>query len=115
MFKADIVQIIDEFTLFQDENNKKFNKIFQKENGVYEIIRAEIENNNSNEQDSFMIFSFLDSIGSNGYEFEEDKINVFLNFLEMKQKEYFEYIKTKGVLSQKVIMSVGLIISILIW
>lgn len=129
MFKVDIVQIIDDFILLQDNDinggnsiykascnsYKEFNKIFCKENGVYKIIKSEIEKNNNINEDSFVIFNYLESLGSNSYEFEENKINSFLIFLETKQKEYFDNIKTKGVLSQKVIISIGLIVSILIW
>ena len=115
MFKVDIVSIIDEYIKFQDDKNGKYNAIFQKNNEIYIINYRAVCDNNSNEEDKHTIYTFLNAMGKSNYEFEDEKINSFLYFLQNKMKEYCDNIKEKGVLTEKIMLAVGLIISILVW
>ena len=115
MFKTDVVKIIDDYLMVEKNQQVKFNDIFIKENYIYKINETAINNYIIEKEDAFTIYTFLSFLGKNHYEFEDEKVNSFLNFLEIKQKDYLKNIKEKGVLSQKIILSIGLIISILIW
>jgi hypothetical protein len=114
MFKSNLVTILNEYIALQ-ENNNDFNLIFDKRDEIYIINKEAIYSNISKEEDALTIYTFLSSLGQNNYEFEDEKINSFLAFLEVKIAEYFTNIKVKGVLTEKIMLAVGLIISILVW
>ena len=82
---------------------------------IWGIMLYSDYSNISKEEDALTIYTFLSSLGQNNYEFEDEKINSFLAFLEVKIAEYFTNIKVKGVLTEKIMLAVGLIISILVW
>jgi hypothetical protein len=57
----------------------------------------------------------LTAVGNNEYEYEIEKIKVFLNFLKRKKEESSLNFKNKGVLYFKIMLSIGAVLAILIW
>lgn len=115
LFKVNLVQIIEDYISLQNEKNAKFNSIFVKNSEIYCISRENIEKFGLNNQDNLIIFNFLNSIGKNSYEFEDDKINDCIAYLDKKIEEYSSYVKTKGELTLKIALAIGCVISIIIW
>ena len=115
LFKNNLVEIIDSYILLDENKNAKFMQIFQKKGEIYEISQENIEKLISDKQISFVIYSFLVSLGSNEYIFETEKISTFINFLDGKVLEYANNLKTKTDLFLKVALYVGAVISILVW
>ena len=115
LFKNNIVQIIDEFLLINHTKNAKFNQIFEKNTEIYQFSKKNIEKMISNNQISFLVFNFLNTLGTNDYEFEGEKINDFINTLNTYIVSFTQMKKEKGELFFKLSLSVGAIISILVW
>ena len=61
------------------------------------------------------MFSFLSTVGNNDYEYENNKINSFIIYLNEREKVYLDNIKLKGELTLKILISIGLVVSILVW
>lgn len=115
LFKNNIVEIIDEFKILENQKNAKYNKIFIKNTQIYEFSLKNIENLISDTQISFTIFNFLNSLGTNEYDYEGEKINSFILYISTKILDYEKMVKEKGELFFKVALSVGAVISILVW
>ena len=115
LFKNNIVEIIDEFIILENQKNAKFNKIFLKNMQIYNFCLENIENFIYDKQISFTIYNFLKTLGTNEYEYEGEKINSFILFIGSKILEYEKKLKEKGELFFKVALSIGAVISILVW
>lgn len=115
LFKNDVVEIIDEFKISCNSKILKFNQIFIKNEYIYHFSLENIENYLSEKETSFIIFNFLKSIGTNEYEFEGERINSFIFYIDSKISDYVKKVKEEGDLFFKIALSIGAIISILVW
>ena len=115
LFKNNFVKITDDFLNLNSQKNAKFNKIFVKNGEIYSISQKNIDFFLKNEQDRQVVFSFLSTVGNNDYEYENNKINSFIIYLNEREKVYLDNIKLKGELTLKILISIGLVVSILVW
>ena len=115
LFKNNIVEIIDEFIILENQKNANFNKIFAKNIEIYEFYLENIEKYISDKQISFTIYNFLKSLGTNEYDYEGKKINSFIIYIDSKILEYEKNVKENGDLFFKIALSIGAVISILVW
>mgnify|MGYP002522047267 CR=1 FL=1 len=115
LFKNNLVKITDDFLNLNSQKNAKFNKIFVKNGEIYSISQKNIDFFLKNEQDRQVVFSFLSTVGNNDYEYENNKINSFIIYLNEREKVYLDNIKLKGELTLKILISIGLVVSILVW
>lgn len=115
LYKVNMVKITDDFLKLQNEKNAKYNKIFVKNGEIYSVLPENVEYFVQNKEDSLIINSFFEKLGKNDYEYENHKIDKFLIYLDERQKIYFSDIKIKGDLTLKILIAVGLVISILVW
>lgn len=115
LFKNNLVKITDDFLNLNSQKNAKFNKIFVKIGEIYSISQKNVDFFLKNEQDRQVVFSFLSTIGNNDYEYENNKINSFIIYLNEREKVYLDNIKFKGELTLKILISIGLVVSILVW
>ena len=115
LFKNNFVKITDDFLNLNSQKNAKFNKIFVKNGEIYSISQKNIDFFLKNEQDRQVVFSFLSTVGNNDYEYENNKINSFIIYLNEREKVYMDNIKLKGELTLKILISIGLVVSILVW
>lgn len=115
LFKNNFVKITDDFLNLNSQKNAKFNKIFAKNGEIYSISQKNIDFFLKIEQDRQVVFSFLSTVGNNDYEYENNKINSFIIYLNEREKVYLDNIKLKGELTLKILISIGLVVSILVW
>ena len=115
LFKNNLVKITDDFLNLNSQKNAKFNKIFVKIGEIYSISQKNVDFFLKNEQDRQVVLSFLSTVGNNDYEYEKNKINSFIIYLNEREKVYLDNIKLKGELTLKILISIGLVVSILVW
>lgn len=115
LFKNNLVKITDDFLNLNSQKNAKFNKIFVKIGEIYSISQKNVDFFLKNEQDRQVVLSFLSTVGNNDYEYENNKINSFIIYLNEREKVYLDNIKLKGELTLKILISIGLVVSILVW
>lgn len=115
LFKNNVVEIIDNYIIMQNNKNAKFNKLFLKNNNLYSYNEEFLYSILLDKSEANIIFQYLQQIGKNEYEFERKKNESISEILKIKINESFENINKKGDLYLKILLSIGAIISILIW
>lgn len=115
LFKNNTVEIINNYIIMQENKNANYNNLFLKNGNLYSINDKILSKYILFSGDVLIIKQFLTGIGNNEYEYEIEKIKVFLNFLKRKKEESLLNLKNKGVLYFKIMLSIGAVLAILIW
>lgn len=115
LFKNNVVQIIDEFILTSKEKNAKYLQIFRKNGEIYSFDRNFVLKYSDTNEDGETILHFLSEMGKQEYDFERTKIDEFLCFLDAKIETIKTNLTASGNLAFKLMLSVGAVISIIIW
>ena len=115
LFKNNTVEIINNYIIMQENKNANYNNLFLKNGNLYSINDKILSKYILFSEDVLIIKQFLTAVGNNEYEYEIEKIKVFLNFLKRKKEESSLNFKNKGVLYFKIMLSIGAILAILIW
>ena len=90
-------------------------EIFRKNGEIYVIDEEKVKKYVGSAEEKTVICGFLNGIGTNEYGYETEKFKNFSNYLEEKKRTSLSEIKLKADLLFKVALSVGGVISILIW
>ena len=115
LFKNNTVEIINNYIIMQENKNANYNNLFLKNGNLYSINDKILSKYILFSGDVLIIKQFLAAVGNNEYEYEIEKIKVFLNFLKRKKEESSLNFKNKGVLYFKIVLSIGAVLAILIW
>ena len=115
LFKNNTVEIINNYIIMQENKNANYNNLFLKNGNLYSINDKILSKYILFSEDVLIIKQFLTAVGNNEYEYEIEKIKVFLNFLKRKKEESLLNLKNKGVLYFKIMLSIGAVLAILIW
>ena len=115
LFKNNMVNIIDSYIITQENKNANYNKLFVKNGSIYQISRNIIDKYIANEKDAEIVFSFLNGLGGNDYEFEQKRIDDFRNCVLIKKEKEFDNLLKNADLKFKVVLAIGAVVCIVIW
>ena len=115
LFKNNSVEIINNYIIMHKNKNAIFNNLFLKNDNLIKINSKILNIYITNKEILNTIENYLNSIGLNCFEFEEEKSERFIKFINDKIKESYENIKIKGDLFLKIMLAVGAVVAILIW
>ena len=115
LFKENILKIINDFNIMQKNKNANYIELFIENNGIYSINRQLLNNCIYDAKIFNIIENCCSGLGKSEYDYEQEKLNIFQNILlsELKNTDYD--LKQKGDLFLKIMISVGITISIIVW
>lgn len=115
LFKNNLSNIIDNFIIMQKNKNAKYNQLFIKNGDYFKISEDFLSKLILNKNDYGIIYTFLQTVGTNEYDFERQRIENFISYLDVLIAKEKELLKTKADLKFKLVLAIGMVICIVIW
>lgn len=115
LFKNNIIDINNQYIIMHKNKNANNYKIYLK-NSSYEIFDIEkIKNTITKKDVQNVIVNYLETLGRCEYELEKERLDLFLNFINDELNNNKNNQKEKGDLYYKISLSIGIVLSILVW
>ena len=115
LYKNDIHEIFNNYKITQKNKNAKQLNIFENNDNYLKINEENLKEYVSNEYTNGLIIKYFSSIGMSDYLFEKEKLLNFKNVLSNKIIVLEKELKEKGGLFFKIMLAIGMVLSILIW
>lgn len=112
-YKENLYKINSRFNIMQENKNAK-NICLQLNNNIY-LLNNKILFKTFDSGCCDIINKYFSEIGQSDYCYEKDKSDNILKFLTKLKNEAKEDLKTKGEMWFKIILMIGVLISIIIW
>lgn len=115
LYKNDTHEIFNNYIIMQKNKNAKLLNIFSKNNQCFKINEEILKDNVSDLKTNHLIIKYFSTIGMGDYLFEKEKLSNFKNVISEKiilsEKQY----KEKGEVFFRIMIAIGMVLSILIW
>ena len=115
VLKSDVVEIINDYKFIQNNKNAKEFHLFQNNENLVEFNSKLLERYIYDENLSSVLAKYFDDFGMRTHEFEREKLDDFLPFIDLCIQNTNEEIKSKGDLWFKILIAVGLVLAIVLW
>lgn len=115
LFKNNIIDINNQYIIMHKNKNANNYKIYLKNSGykTFDIEKIKITITKKDAQS--IIVNYLETLGQCEYELEKERLDLFLNFINDELKNNKNNQKEKGDLYYKISLSIGIVLSILVW
>ena len=115
VFKNNIFEIINSYKMEQKNKNAKQVNIFKNINKLYKLDENVMEKWIYDSNVAMCIVNYFNNIGNQNFDFEKEKLNDFLKYINTMINISNTELKNKGDLIFKLLIALGLIVAILIW
>lgn len=115
VFRNNIVEIIKSFKIIQKNKNAIGENIFKNSEKIYIFDKEFAENYVFDKELINYINNYLSNIGTQNFELENEKLDLFLKYINETILKTNKEIKMKGDLYFKVFIAIGLFAAIIIW
>ena len=113
--KNNIVEIINEYKIMQNNKNANLQNIFQNNNNLFNFNENLAKRYIFDEKLLKIIVDYFENIGAGNQNFEIEKINSFSKIIKEYLNKTSQEIKTKGEISFKISIALGLVVLIILW
>lgn len=115
IFKNNIIDINNQYIIMHKNKNANNTKIYLKNNNYIIFNIEKIKNIITNNDVQDVVVNYLEMLGRCEYELERERLNLFLNYIDDELKNNKNNQKEKGNLYFKISLSIGMVLSILVW
>ena len=115
VLKNDVVEIIHSYKMIQKNKNAKDFDLFQNNENLFKFSAKTLKKNIFNENTVIVIENYFNDFGSKPHEFEMEKLDNILKFIDCSIQKTDEEIKSKGDIWFKILIAFGLVFAIVLW
>ena len=112
---SNVIEIINSYKIIQNNKNAKDFNLFQNNENLVEFSAKTLEKHIYNEKIIQILKNYFEDFGSKTHEFELEKLNNILSFLDGFIQKTEDEIKSKGDILFKILIAVGLVFAIVLW